>query len=322
MPPPKFAAVAALAALLPLGAAAQEWPTRPIMLINPSAAGGSSEQLKQIIIDRVATALGQPILMESRAGAGGTIAATYVARAAPDGYTFLLAGASVTVTNPVVRKDLPYDPLRDFTPIGTLIETAPLLIVPRTVPATTVKEFVELARSQPGKLNYGSYGRGTTNHLAFEVFKRAAGGIDVENIPYKGSAPLLLALRAGEVQAALEFPPTIMPYLADGSFRILGIASPQRSRLFPNVPTLTEQGYPAVTGGYVMLVAPAGLPPAIADRLNAEINKVLALPDVRQRILDIGYEPAGLTRDAAAAWIRSEMDRWRRVLNDIGYVPD
>jgi tripartite-type tricarboxylate transporter receptor subunit TctC len=314
-------AAAALASLVSLDALAQAWPTRAITLVNPVAAGGSNEQLKSIIVDRVAAALGVPIVMESRSGAGGTIGAAYVAKAAPDGYTFLLAGASVMVTNPVVRKDLPYDPLRDFTPVATLIETAPLLIVPKAVPATNAREFVELARAQPGKLNYGSYGRGTSNFLAFELLKRSA-GIDVVNIPYKGSAPLLTALRAGEVQAALEYPPTIMPFLADGTFRILGLAGRQRSPLFPDVPTLGEQGYAAATGGYIMVVAPAGVPAAIADRFNAEINKVLALPDVRRRILDIGYEPAGGTRDEATAWIRAEMDRWRRVLADIGYVPD
>lgn len=315
------AAVAALAAVLSLPAAAQAWPTRPITLVNPSAAGGSSEQLKLIVIDRVAAALGQPIVMESRAGAGGAIGAAYVAKAPADGYTLLLAGTSVLVTNPAVRKDLPYDPLRDFAPIATLIGTAPLLIVPRSVPATDARSFVELARAQPGKLNYGSYGRGTSNFLAFELLKRTA-GIDVLNVPYKGSAPLLVALRAGEVQAALEYPPTIMPFLADGSFRILGLASQSRSRLFPDVPTLAEQGYPASVEGYVMVVAPAGVPPSIADRLNTEINKALALPEVRQRILDIGYEPAGGTREESAAWIRTETARWRRLLDDIGYVPD
>jgi len=315
------AAAVALVALAALDAAAQDWPARAITLVNPVAAGGSNELVKAIVIDRVAAALGVPIVMESRSGAGGTIGAAYVAKAAPDGYTLLLAGTSVTVTNPAVRKDLPYDPLRDFTPIVTLISTAALLIVPKGLPATNAKEFVELARSRPGKLNYGSYGRGTSNFLGFEVFKRAT-GIDVVNVPYRGSAPLLLALRSGEVDAALEYPPTIMPFLADGTFRILGIASAERSRLFPDVPTLIEQGYQATTGGNLMLAGPAGLPPAIVDRLNAEVNKALALPEVRQRILDIGYEPAGGTREAASAWIRTELERWRAVLRDIGYEPD
>ena len=201
------------------------------------------------------------------------------------------------------------------------IGTAPLLVVQKSVPATTTKEFVDLTRSQPGKMNYGSYGLGTANFLAFELFKQAA-GIDVLHVPSRGSAPLLAARLAGEVQAAFDFPPTIKSHVNAGTFRVLGIASPTRSRLFPDVPTLAEQGYPISAGGYIVLAAPAGLPSPIADRLNAEVNKVLALPEVRQRILDIGYEPAGGTREQAASWIRSDLEKWLRLTNEIGYVRD
>lgn len=321
--PRRCATVAAfaVAATLPLGAYAQTYPERAITLVNPVAAGGSNESLKTIIMDRVAAALGVPIVMESRSGAGGTIGAAYVAKAAPDGYTLLLAGSSITVTNPATKKDLPYDPVRDLTPIVVLIETAPLLVVPKATPASTAKEFVDLARSRPAKLNYASYGRGTSNYLAFELFKQAA-GIDLVNVPYRGSAPLLVALLAGEVDAAFEYPPTIKPHIAAGTFRVLGIASPARSRLFPDVPTLAEQGYPVAAVGTIILAAPAGLPPAVADRLNAEVNKVLAQPDVRQRIMDIGYEPVGGTRDEAANWIRTELAKWKRLARDIAYELD
>lgn len=142
------------------------------------------------------------------------------------------------------------------------------------------------------------------------------------HIPYRGSAPLLVALLSGEVDAAFEMPPTIKPHLAAGTLRALGIASSTRSRLFPDVPTLAEQGYPLAAGGYIVLSAPAGLPSPIAERLNAEVNKVLALPEVRQRILDIGYEPAGGTAGEAASWIRSDLEKWRRLVRDIGYQPD
>lgn len=315
------ALVGALACLLAFQAAAQDYPTRTITLINPAAAGGSNEALKSIIFDRVAAALGVPIVMESRSGAGGAIAAAYVAKAPADGYTLLLAGGSITATLPVTRKDLPYDPLRDFTPIVTLIGTAPLLVVPKSTPAATAKEFVELARAQPGKHDYGSYGRGTTNYFAFELFKRAA-GIDVVSIPYRGSAPLLIALLAGEVDAAFEQPPTIRAYVADGKLRALGIASPERSPMFPDVPTMAEQGYPVSTPGGIVLAAPAGLPAPIADRLNREVNRVLALPEVRQRILETGYEPMGGTREEAERWVRSGNEAWRIMTRDLGYVPD
>ena len=314
-------AALALAASLALDAAAQGYPTRPITLVNPASAGGSNEALKSIVFDRLAVALGVPIVMESRSGAGGAIAAAYVAKAAPDGYTLLLAGGSITTTLPAVKKELPYDPLRDLTPVVMLIGTAPLLVVNKALPATTATEFVDVARSRPGTLNYGSYGSGSATFLAFELFKQAA-GIDVLHIPYRGSAPLLIALLAGEVDAAFEMPPTIKSHLAAGTLRALGIASPTRSRLFPDVPTLTEQGYPIAAGGYIVLAAPAGLPSPIADRLNAEVNRVLAQPEVRQRILEMGYEPAGGTSEQAANWIRADLEKWRRLLREIGFQPE
>jgi tripartite-type tricarboxylate transporter receptor subunit TctC len=309
------------ACLLAVQAGAQDYPTRTITLVNPAAAGGSNEALKSIIFDRVAAALGVPIIMESRSGAGGAIAAAYVAKAPADGYTLMLAGGSVLATLPVTKKDLPYEPLRDFTPIVTLITTAPLLVVPTSTPATSAKEFVDLARAHPGKLDYGSYGRGTTNYFAFELFKHVA-GIDVVGIPYRGSAPLLVALLASEVDAAFEQPPTIRSYLQDGKFRALGIASAERSPMFPGVPTMIEQGYPVSTPGGIILAAPAGLPASIADRLNREVNKVLALPEVRQRILETGSEPGGGTREEAMSWVRSAYESWARMTRDLDYVPD
>ncbi|MEO8484803.1 MAG: tripartite tricarboxylate transporter substrate binding protein [Betaproteobacteria bacterium] len=313
--------VVALLALAPHDIAAQGYPQRAITLINPSAAGGSNEALKAIILDRVAAALGVPIVMESRSGAGGTIAATYVAKSEPDGYTLFLAGTSVLATNPVARKDLPYDPVRDFTPIVMLIETSALLVTTKAVPATTAAEFVAWARSRPGKLNYGSYGSGSSNFLGFELFKQVT-GTDLVNVPYRGSAPLLVALLSGQIDAAFEYPPTIRSHIDAGTFRVLGLASATRSRLFPDVPTLTEQGYPVEAGGVITLVAPAGLPASIADRLNVEVNKALALPEVRQRIADIGYEPMGGTREQAASRIASELAKWSRLARDIGLRPD
>ena len=315
------AAAVALVAGLPLDAAAQAYPNRTITLINPAAAGGSNEALKTIIFDRVAAAVGVPIIMESKSGAGGAIAAAYVAKAAPDGYTLLLAGSSIATTLPVIKKDLPYDPLRDLTPIVALIGTAPLLIVQKSLPATTAKEFVEFARARPGKLNYGSHGPGSATFLAFELFKQVA-GIDVVHVPYRGSAPLLNALLAGEVEASLEVPPTIKPHIAAGAFRVLGVASSVRSPLFPDVPTLTEQGYPLAASGFIVLAAPSGLPSFIVDRLNAEVNKVLALPEVRQRILDMGYEPAGGTSEQSVNWIRTDLEKYRRLTREIGFQPD
>ena len=237
--------------------------------------------------------------MESRSGAGGSIGASYVAKAEPNGYTLLLAGASIMATNPATQKALPYDPVRDFTPIAVLGEIQALLVVHKSLPATNAREFVELARAQPGKLNYGSYGPGTSNFLGFELFKRAT-GIDVVQVPYRGSAPLLIALLAGDVESAFEYFPTLRPHVEKGTFRLLGIAAEKRYPLLPEVPTLAEQGFPVLAGGAMMLVAPAGLPATIADRLNIEVNKVLALPEVRERLAQIGYAAVGGTREQAA----------------------
>jgi len=302
------------------GVLAQAWPQRTITLVNPVAAGGSNEAVKTIVFDRVAASLGVPIVMESRSGAGGSIAASHVAKAAPDGYTLLLAGASIMATNPATQKTLPYDPVRDFTPIAALCESH-LLLVTKSLPATNAREYVALARAQPGKLNYGSYGPGTSNFLGFELFKHAT-GIDVLQVPYRGSAPLLVALLAGEVESAFEYFPTLRPHVEKGTFRLLGIASDRRFPLLPDVPTLAEQGYPVSAGGALMLVAPAGLPAAIADRLNAEVSKVLAMPEVRQRLAEIGYVVVGGTREQVASRVAADLAKWTTLVRDIGYKPE
>jgi tripartite-type tricarboxylate transporter receptor subunit TctC len=315
-----FATAVALAPVVAHDVAAQDYPQRAVTLVNPVAAGGSNEAVKTIVFDRVAAALGVPIVMESRAGAGGAIGAAHVAKSAPDGYTLLLAGVSIMATNPATRKALPYDPVRDFTPIATLCESH-LLLVTKSLPAKNAREFVALARAQPGKLNYGSYGPGTSNFLGFELFKQST-GIDVVHVPYRGSAPLLIALLAGEVESAFEYFPTLRPHVEKGTFRLLGIASDSRFPLLPDVPTLAEQGFPISAGGPLMLVAPAGLPAAIADRLNAEVNKVLALPEVRERLAEIGYAVIGGTREQAAKRVSADLAKWTTLVRDIGYTPE
>jgi len=301
--------------------AAQPYPQRPISLVNPSAAGGSNEALKTIVFDRLAAALGKPIVMESRSGAGGAIAASYVAKAEPNGYTLLLAGSSVMSSNPATQKDLPYDPVRDFTPIVILVEAPLLLVTGKSVPATNAKEFVDLLRAQPGRFNYGSYGPGTTNYLGFELFKNVT-GTDVVQVPYRGSAPLLVALMAEDVQTAFEYHPTIRPHVEAGTFRILGVASARRFRPLPDVPTLIEQGIPVEAGGSVWLVAPAGLPAPIADRLNVEVNAILAEPDVRRRLAEIGYATVGGSREQASGRIVDEIGKWTRLMRAMGYRPE
>jgi len=309
-----------LLAVVAPNALAQAYPQRAITLVNPNAAGGSNEVIKGVIFDRLATALGVPIVMESRSGASGTIGAAYVARAEPDGYTLLIAGASIMATNAVTKQALPYDPVRDLTPIIVLVNAELALVVNRNVPASSVREFVDLARAQPGRLDYGSYGLGSTSFFAFELFKSVA-GIDVLHVPYRGSAPLLAALLAGEVDASFDFLPPIAPHAASGALRILGIAAPSRSTLMPDVPTLAEQGFPVEAGGALMLVGPSGMPPRVVERLNVELNAVLAQPDVRQRLAEIGYEVVGGTRERATKQVAADLAKWKALARTIGLVP-
>jgi len=296
------------------------WPDRPITLINPAAAGGSNERIKTIVFDRVATALGKPIVMESRAGATGAIAAGITARAAPDGYTLMLGSSSVLTAAPAVQKNLPYDSLRDFTPITTLIESPLVLVVTPSLPVRSAGELVEAMRREPGRYNYGSWGLGSVNFLAFEQFKILTGTAAV-HVPYKGGAPLLHGMLAGDVQVAFMDLPTLRPHVEAGSLRVLGIAAHARYPTLPELPTLAEQGVAMVAGGYLLLIGPAGMPVTIANRLNDEVVRVLAEPAVRQQLLEIGNLAIGGTRDEAANRITTDLARWRSVVDAIGYPP-
>lgn len=315
-----LACLALASAIAAPPAAAQAYPQRAITLVNPNAPGGTNEIIKGVIFDRLASALGVPIVMESRSGASGAIGAAYVARAEPDGYTLLIAGASIMATNAVTQKALPYDPVRDLAPIIVLTDAQLMLVVNRTVPAADAREFVELARANPGRIDYGSYGPGSASYFGFELFKSVA-GFDAVHVPYRGSAPLLAAMLAGEVHASFDFLPPIRHQVETGALRILGLAAPVRSTLVPNVPTLAEQGFPVEAGGVLMLVGPAGLPAAIADRLNAEINVILAQPDVRKRLAEVGYEIVGGTRERAAAQVERDLAKWKKLVRDIGLQP-
>ena len=311
---------AALVATFAQDARADPWPERAITLINPAAAGGSNERIKTIVFDRVAAALGKPIVMESRTGATGSIAAGITARAAPDGYTLMLGSSSALTASPVVQKAIPYDSLRDFTPITTLIESPLFLVVTRAISAGSAGALVEAMRREPGRYNYGSWGLGAVNFLAFEHFKILT-GTDAVHVPYKGGAPLLQGMLGGDVQVAFMDLPSLRPHVEAGSLRILGVAAAARYPTLPDVPTLVEQGVAMTAAGYILLIGPAGIPAPIVDRLNAEVVRVLADPDVRRQLLDIGNLAIGGTREEAAARIASDLARWRKVVDAIGFTP-
>ena len=294
---------------------AQTYPDRAVRVINTFPAGGSGDTVIRVVFERVATALGQPFLAEARTGAAGSIGTEYVAKSAPDGHTLLLGTASTFGSNSATQKNLPYDPVRDFTPIVMMASTPYLLLVHPSVPATNLADLISHAKANPGRLNYGSFGNGSSNHLAYELLRQTT-GIDMVHVPYKGGAPLIAALLAGEVQSSLDVYATAMPQVKAGKFRLLGVASAKRFSLLPDTPTLAEQGYAVEGGTFFALLGPAKLPAGIVASMNREVNRAIALPEVRERLAGLGAEVVGGSPEALAAAIDSEVGRWRRLVAD------
>ena len=310
---PVLAAAVALAATFPV--LAQRYPERPVRVVNPFPAGGSGDIVARTVYDKVGAALGQSFVVESRVGAAGAIGTDYVAKAAPDGYTLAHGTSSTFVVNPNVQKNLPYDPIKDFTPIAMLVTAPFLLLVHPTVPASTLPELVKHAKANAGKLNYGSFGQGSSNHLAYELL-RATTGMEMAHVAYKGGAPLLNGLLANEVQSSLDLAATVMPHVRGGKLKLLGIASAKRSAIMPETPTLAEQGYRVEAATFFAALGPAKLPAPIVATLNREINKALGLPDVRERLLQNGTEVVGGPPEQLAAIIASELKKWGTLVRE------
>ena len=292
-------AVAVATLLISAAAAAQTYPDRVVRIINTFPAGGSGDAVLRVVFDKVSAALGQPFIAETRTGAGGSIGTEFVAKAPPDGYTLLLGTASTFGTNSATMPKLSYDAVRDFTPVVMMASTPYLLLAHPSVPASNAKEFVAYAKANPGKLNYGSFGNGSSNQLAYELFKQVA-GIEVVHVPYKGGAPLITALLAGEVQSSLDVYATANSHIKAGQFKLLGVASARRFSLLPQTPTLAEQGYPVEGGTFFAILGPAKMPRNVVDTLNHEINRALQMPDVRERLTALGAEIVGGTPEALA----------------------
>ena len=311
--------VALLAAMLVSQAAlAQAWPNRPVRLLVPFAAGaGINDIMARLVGQHLGAGLGQPVVIENRAGAGGIAGTDAAAKATPDGYTFLMTNVSL-VTSAYLYPKLPYDPQKDFVPVS-LVATAPLmLVVHPSVAAKSVQELIALAKANPGRLNFGSGGVGSTPHLSVEIFKSLA-GIDAVHVPYKGGAPALNDLLGGQLSFMIENVPGTMPFVKGGKLRALAITSAQRSPLDPALPTMAEAGVPGYeVVGWNGLVAVAGTPPEIVARLQAEVGKVLRLPEVRERLAALGAEPVGSTPDEFGDFLRAEMTRWGRIIREKG----
>jgi tripartite-type tricarboxylate transporter receptor subunit TctC len=294
------------------------FPTKPIRVVMGFPAGGPLDQHARLLTDRLQAQLGQPIIMDYKAGAGGTVGAQEVMRAAPDGHTLMLANTGVMVINPALYSKLPYNTLKDFVPVArTAMQPLALLVNPK-VPANTLQEFVAYAKARPGQINYGSAGNGGSSHLVPEMFKVAT-GLFMVHIPYRGSAPAFTDLMAGQVQFMAESIPQAAQYHKQGKVRALAVTSRERNPALPDIPTVMETGIKnfEVVGFYGFL-APAGTPKDVVNKLSDAFKSVMNQPDIRQRMVAQGADPAYLGADDFAKFLTTEMPRWAAVVQKSG----
>ncbi|MEO6270843.1 MAG: tripartite tricarboxylate transporter substrate binding protein [Lautropia sp.] len=308
------------AAVWPSLAVAQEWPSRPLRLVVPYPPGGAVDQVARLITPKLEAALGQPVVVDNKAGAGGLIGSDLVAKAAPDGYTILFATVSSHAIAPAVYAKMPYDPLKDFAPISNVALTPYIITVNPAVPARTLSELVTYAKANPERINFGSSGKGTTPHLAGELFNTIA-GTRITHVPYKGSAPMVADLLGNQVQ--LAFDNTVIPHIKAGKLVGLAITGPSRLSSVPDIPTAAEaglKGYEAV--GWMGLMAPKGTPAAITEKIAAETARAITAPDVRAKLDALGFQAKTDTPDAFATYVRTEKEKWAKVAAEAGLQPE
>ncbi|MGH6671365.1 MAG: Bug family tripartite tricarboxylate transporter substrate binding protein [Xanthobacteraceae bacterium] len=324
---PSAAAIAIVAILAFTGPSAQaqanytsNFPSHPMRMIIPFAAGGPTDIVGRIMGAKMSEILGRQIVVEDRAGAGGNIGADYVAKSAPDGYTMLMATVSTNAINPGLYRHMPYDAIRDFAPLGRVGVTPTLLMANLSLPVTDVKSLVTLIKANPGKYSFGSSGVGSILHLCGEEFKADAGGLDLVHVPYKGSAPMDTDLLGGQIAVAFDATPTAMPLALAGKVRALGAGMAKRIPAMPNLPTLQEQGikgFECYTWNAIL--APAGTPKPIVDKLNAAINTSLADPKVSSALEKTGIDPTpGSTPQSTADFIAAELKKWAPIIKASG----
>lgn len=299
---------------------AERYPSKPVRLIVPFAAGGNVDIVTRVIARKLTENLGQQVVIDNRGGAGGVIGTELAARALPDGYTLLMVSAS-HVTNPSLRK-LPYDTEKDFAAISVVVDVPVILVVHPSLPVRTVPELIALAQAKPGQLNYGSGGNGTGAHLAAELLKSAA-AVNIVHIPYKGIGLALVDLLGGQLQVMFSAIPSVMPHVRQGRLRALGVAAAQRSPVLPDVPAIRETGTPGVEASVSFtLLAPAATPKKIIARLNSETVKALRAPEIKERLVSEGAAPIGNSPDEAARFLAAEIARWTSVIKALGLRPD
>ncbi|MFO1307102.1 MAG: tripartite tricarboxylate transporter substrate binding protein [Burkholderiales bacterium] len=315
-------ASAALALAPALPAAAQPFPSKPVKLVIPFPPGGSLDNVGRLIAQKLSEAWGQQVVIENKPGAGGNIGADLVAKSPADGYTVVMGALSTHAVNPSLYPTMPYDAVRDFAPISLVAITPNVLIVNAAMPVTTVKELVAYAKAHPGRTNFGSGSNGSAGHLAGELFKIET-GTDVAHIPYKGGAPALQALLAGDTQFMFDNLANAMAQVKGGKVRAIAVTTKDRSKLAPELPTMAEAGLPGFDiSTWFGLLAPAGTPPDVIARWNADVVKVLNAPDVREKMLAQGAEPAPTTPAEFAAFIAKERDKYARIVKASGAKVD
>ena len=308
--------LAALAA--PLFAMAQAWPTKPVRIIVPYPPGGSTDILARVLAEKIATPLGQQVLVENRAGATGVIGAEAVAKSPADGYTLLMGVNGPITIAPAIRSNLPYDTLKDFAPVILVADAPKLLVINPSIPANTLQEFIAWAKAQPKPVNFASAGIGATGHLASEMLKQR-GGFPANHVPYKGGGPAITDVIGGHVHYMFEVMPQLLPHVQAGRLKALGISSAERSKALPSLPTIAELGMPGFQSStWFGILAPAGTPVAIVNRLNAEFSKALSEPDMVKRLTDLGAAWTQNSPADYAKFLRADLDKWREVVTKSG----
>ena len=313
----KSLAAGAVALAAASGALAQTYPDKPIHIVVTFTTGGAPDILARLIGEKLTAAWGQPTIIDNKPGAGGNTGADSVAKAAPDGYTVVVGTVGTHSINGALYKKMPYDMVRDFTPLTLLATTPNMLVVHNDVPAKNLKDFIALGKKE-GKMTFASSGSGTSIHVSGELFKTMT-GIDMTHIPYKGRASAIPDLLGGRVTMMFDNMPSSLPLVKEGKLRALGVTSAKRSAAAPDIPTIAEQGLPGFEAvSWFALFGPANMPKPVADKLSAEVGKILKSPDISKKLLEIGLEPAPGTPAELAAYQQREIAKWAKVVKDSG----
>jgi tripartite-type tricarboxylate transporter receptor subunit TctC len=316
----RLGSIAVALACLSIAAAAQaqDYPNRPIRMIVAFTAGGTTDFMARLLADKLRTELGQQVIVENRAGANGAIGAEFVAKAPADGYTLFFTTVGAVAINPGLRSNLPYDPIKDFAPVGMVAFNSTMLVVAASMPVSSARELAALAKAKPGTISIGITGIGAISHLGFELFKAAA-GVDVTMVPYKGAAQAITDVLGGNLSGVMGDVPTVLAQIKAGKLKPLAATSSERSDIFPDVPTFVEQGYAGVVANqWAGVLAPARTPPAVIARLNAAFVKVINDPDIRARFKENGVTPSPSTPEEFGRYLKDEMERWTRLIREKG----